>query len=81
MGPVSVIGLRDAYEQSGLTVSEIARRVDRDEAQVRRIFRPTPYYKYKGGRRHGPYYQKGVTYGTAAGLYRAMGFDPFEVGL
>jgi NADH/NAD ratio-sensing transcriptional regulator Rex len=69
-----------AFQASGLSKAEIARRVGCDEARVRRMFGAYRYL-YRDGKRYGPYKQTHVTHDVAERLADALGLDPFEVGI
>jgi hypothetical protein len=91
-GQMANIPFREAYERSGLSLSEVARRMgwmrsvsrrpqDRvgDSSRVGRVLglrRETPSTRNGGGA-----YRKYVRYSTAEALCRALDLDPLDVDL
>jgi hypothetical protein len=79
-GEIDLGPFREAFERSGLTKVELARRLGCDETCVRRLMGASKYL-YRNGKRYGPYVQAGTSYRVAESLARAMDVDPFEVGI
>jgi hypothetical protein len=80
-GEIDLEPFRERFRTSGMTIAEIARRMERDPEYVRRIMGGGSYYKYYRGRRYGPYTPRRTSYEQAAKLARAMNVDPYEMGL
>jgi hypothetical protein len=85
---VDVAPLREAFEQSGLTLSEVCRRLGwycskvkrpgtgPDTSRLRRTLGMQPHSSS-----YGPYVNRRIGYDLAARIAEAIGVDPVEVGL
>lgn len=73
-GEIDIAPIREAFERSGLTLTEVARRLGWTRPDQPRIGRALGYH-----RDHGRLRQQ-VTYETAVQLCRAIGIDPVDVG-
>lgn len=81
-GEIPVQVIQRAYEDSGLSYGEIARRlgwVVQGQPDDSRVARRLGLRKYR--QRGRVYRSRYATYDTAAKLIRAMGFDPVDYGL
>jgi plasmid maintenance system antidote protein VapI len=81
IGEIHLDPFRDRFEASGLTVTEVARRMERDPELVRRMIKRRPYYKQLRRGDRVAYFQDRMTYDMAVRLARAMNVDPYEMGL
>jgi hypothetical protein len=74
-GEIDVRPFREAFEQSGLSLSEIARRCGWTRVDQPRAGRALGFH-----RDHGEYRQR-LRYETAVALMEALDLDPIDVGL
>jgi hypothetical protein len=81
---VPVAPLRDAFETSGLTLSQVCRRLGwfagpgkPDVARLKRSLGTQPVSTHKGTR----YYAQRIGYEHATRIAEAIGVDPVDVGL
>lgn len=74
---VSNAPLREAFLRSGLSYSDLARRLDKDASWPPRALglKPRNHRRYRGT------YQQWMRVETAARYARALGLDPHEVGV
>lgn len=79
-GEIDTAPLREAFERSGISLSELARRLKWMRPDQPRAARTLGYHRYHA--RSGEYLaQEQVTYETALRICRALDADPVDVGL
>jgi hypothetical protein len=82
---VHLAPFREVFRRSGLTVAEVARAADMDEAQAARLLGTraacSSHVLAGGRRRRYRVIQRTARYATAVRLCRALHADPWEVGI
>jgi hypothetical protein len=82
---VNLAPFREVFRRSGLTVGQVARAADMNESQAARLLGTRAAYSshvLAGGQRRGyRVIQRTARYDTAVRLCRALGADPWEVGI
>ena len=77
---VPVDGLREAFERSGLTSGELARRLGWTKPDGYRVYRQlglTAHHTHRGRVE----YRQTMSYRRALEIAQALGVDPVDVGL
>jgi hypothetical protein len=82
---VHLAPFRDVFRRSGLTVAQVARAANMNESQAARLLGTRATYSSHvvagGQRRRYRVIQRTARYDTAVRLCRALGADPWEVGI
>lgn len=80
---IPVAPLREAFERSGLSASEVARRLGwtRTVPDSGRVLRQLGLYPTHNGHGHGYRTRETMSDDRAAELARVLGVDPVDVGL